>query len=257
MKTVWIINQYGSTPDTGLGGRHYYLATELAKLGYKVCLIASSSHHLLREKPVFQKQFKVQTAEGFDFIWVNMPRYGEAHSKMRVLNWFLFPLRILKLPSVIFDRPDAVLVSSPSPLAFLGAQRLAKKYSARLLFEVRDIWPLTLIEIGGYSPKNPLVRLMQWVEDRAYRDSDAVISNLKNSVDHMVSRGLPSEKFTWIPNGFSKDEVLNPEPLNSDVLGLIPKNKFLVGYTGTFGLANDLSNLIEACLLYTSDAADE
>lgn len=252
MRTVWIVNQYGSTPDTGLGGRHYYLAKELARLGYKVYLIASSSHHLLREKPDIQGRFKIESTEGFNFVWVNMPSYLGAHSKKRVLNWLFFPLRILKLSKIISGKPDVILVSSPSPLAFLGAQRLAKIFRSRLIFEVRDIWPLTLVEIGGYSPRNPLIRLMQWIEDKAYRDSDAVISNLKNAIDHMVFRGLPKEKFVWIPNGFSKDEILHPEPLSSDVLNLIPKNKFLIGYTGTFGLANDLKNILEAAALLKS-----
>ncbi len=48
-KTVWVINQYASTPATALGGRHYYMAREMAKKGCKVYLIGSASHHLLRE----------------------------------------------------------------------------------------------------------------------------------------------------------------------------------------------------------------
>ena len=50
MKTVWIINQYASTPEVGMGGRSYYLAKSLAKKGFKVFLVASSANHLLREK---------------------------------------------------------------------------------------------------------------------------------------------------------------------------------------------------------------
>lgn len=30
-KVVWIINQYSSTPSNGVGGRHYYMAKEMAK----------------------------------------------------------------------------------------------------------------------------------------------------------------------------------------------------------------------------------
>ncbi|MBF4317793.1 glycosyltransferase WbuB, partial [Vibrio anguillarum] len=158
-KTVWIVQQYASTPATGIGGRHYYLGRELVKLGYKVYLIASASHHLLREKPVLNQPFKIETLEeGFYFVWVNMPDYTEAHSKQRALNWFLFPWQIQKLARKIADKPDAVLSSSPSLIAFLGAQRLAKKFKARLVFEVRDIWPLTLTEIGGYSPKHHFIR---------------------------------------------------------------------------------------------------
>lgn len=246
-KTVWIFLQYASTPATGIGGRHYYLGRELAKQGYQVYLIASASHHLLREKPVFNGAFEIEKLEaGFNFVWVRMPDYEEAHSKQRALNWFLFPWRIQKLARLLPDKPDTILSSSPSLLTFLGAQRLAKKFKARLVFEVRDIWPLTLTEIGGYSTKHPFIRLMQWVEDKAYRDADAVVSNLKNAVEHMVSRGMASDKFNWVPNGFSLDEVNENTPLNDQVLAQLPKNKFIVGYTGTLGVANALDTLIEA-----------
>src|SRR5690606_12426202 len=134
----------------------------------------------------------------------------------------------------------------PEPISFLGASRLAKKFKALVVFEVRDIWPLTLIEIGGYYPQHPFIRFMQWLEDKAYRDSDAVISNLKNAFVHMVDRGMQREKFSWIANGFSLDEVRSSLPVDSLTLDRLPKNKFLVGYAGTFGLANDLYTLIDA-----------
>lgn len=245
-KTVWIINQYASTPATALGGRHYYMAREMAKRGYKVYVIGSSSHHLLREKPVFDGRFKLEEVDGFNFVWVKMPSYEHAHSKKRILSWLLFPWRLLKLPRLIPDKPDTILCSSPSPVAFLGAQWLAGKFNAKLVFEVRDIWPLTLTEIGGHSPKNPLIRFMQWVEDKAYRESSAVVSNLKGAVEHMTSRGMAREKFTWVPNGFSLDEVNLDRPLNSIAESQLPEGKFVIGYTGTIGTANALDTLVLA-----------
>ncbi|MBD3768237.1 MAG: glycosyltransferase family 4 protein [Gammaproteobacteria bacterium] len=246
-KTFWLINQYASMPETGMGGRHYYLAKELAKQGHKVYLIAAGFTHLLREPPKLEQDFTVQpVAENFDFVWIKMPEYIDAHDKKRVLNWFRFAWKLLKLPKVIADKPDAILFSSPSLIPFLGAQRLAKKFNAKLAFEVRDIWPLTLIELGGYSPSHPFIRLMQWVEDKAYRDSDVVLSNLPNSVEHMVERGMNPNKFTWIPNGFDMAELDNAQPLNENAVSALPKDKFIVGYTGTLGVANALDTLIEA-----------
>ena len=245
-KTVWIINQYASTPQYGLGGRHFYLAQELAKLGHRVYVIAAAPHHLLHKKPVFDSDFSIEAVAGFSFVWLKMPPYAQAHSKQRVLNWFLFAWRLRRLAKIIPHQPDAVLCSSPSLIAFLGAQRLAKKYQARLVFEVRDIWPQTLIELGGHSPNHPLIRLMQWVENKAYRDADRVVSNLKNSVKHMVAHGLRHDKFAWVPNGFSQDEVRSPEPLSASVAAQLPQEKFIVGYTGTLGLANSLDTLILA-----------
>lgn len=246
MKTVWIVNQYASTPEFGMGGRSFYFAKELAKLGYRVFLIASSSSHLLRGQPSADVKFDFQEQDGFTFVWVKMPHYDTAHSKQRVLNWFLFSWRIQKLYRLIGKKPDVILCSSPSPIAFLGAQRLAKKYQARLVFEVRDIWPLTLTEVGGYSARHPFIRFMQWVEDKAYRESDHVISNLKYAINHMVTRGLDKSRFTWISNGFSIEEAKNPQPLDCNVLSTLPAAKFMVGYTGTLGLANDLFTLLDA-----------
>lgn len=245
-KIIWLINQYASTPQTGMGGRHYYLARELAKQGHKVYLIAASYTHLLRHPPSVEQAYENHPVEGFNLIWIKMPGYAEAHSKKRILNWFSFAWKLRGLKVFIPDSPDTILYSSPSLVGFLGAKYLARHYSARLAFEVRDIWPLTLVELGGYSSRHLFIRFLQWIEDKAYRDADVVISNLKKSVDHMVVRGMPLHKFFWIPNGVSVDEVAHARPLSSVVQEQIPKNKFIVGYAGTLGLANAMNVFVEA-----------
>jgi glycosyltransferase involved in cell wall biosynthesis len=254
-KTFWFINSYASTPKTGMGGRHFYLAQELAKMGHKVYVIASSTHHLHRVRPQCDKKIQIEKiSPGFNFVWVNGINYPEAHSKKRVLNWFLFSWRLHHLSKALPEKPDAILCSSPSIFSFLGAEWLAKRYKAKLLFEVRDIWPLTLTEVGGNSPNHPLIRLMQWIEDRAYRKSNRVVSNLKNAVEHMVQHGMDRHKFAWIPNGFSLSEVSQNVPLSPKVAQKIPQGKFIVGYTGTLGVSNAMSTLIEAAEILKENA---
>lgn len=249
-KVFWFINQYSSTPEVGLGGRHYYLAEELAEEGHKVYVIASSYNHLRRESTKQDQEFKIEKInKNLNFVWVKVPRYDGAHSKVRILNWFLFSAKLRKLVSLGLDQPDVILYSSPSIFGYFGSKYLADFYKKPLVFEVRDIWPLSLIELGSYSPKHPFIRLMQWIEDKAYKESDFVFSNLFNAVEHMQSRGMPKGKFHWIPNGFSLKEVSKKEPLDTSVLSIIPKNKFLIGYTGTIGVANAINDLIEAAKL--------
>ena len=249
-KTFWLINQYASTPETGMGGRHYYLAKELSLQGHTVYLIAAGYTHTLRQPLTLDYEYVMESvAEGFNFIWVKVPKYSAAHDKTRILNWFLFAWKLLKLRQIIFDKPDVVLYSSPSLVAFYAAKYLAKKSKAKLAFEVRDIWPLSLIELGGYSPKHPFIRFLQWTEDRGYHDADVVLSNLPNAVDHMVARGMVREKFQYIPNGFDLSELKNLQPLTSKINCLLPKEKFIVGYTGTLGVANALYTFIETAHL--------
>ena len=249
-KTFWLINQYASTPETGMGGRNYYLAKELAKEGHTVYLVAAGYTHLLRTPPALEKKYTIEpVVDGFNFIWVKVPKYSHAHDKKRILNWFIFAWQLLNLPQIIEGRPDAILYSSPSLVPFLSAQRLAKKLKSKLAFEVRDIWPLTLVQLGGYSPKNPFICFMQWIEDRAYHDSDVVLSNLPNAVEHMVKRGMARKKFQWIPNGFYLSELKNPEPLAMTTQLALPKGSFIIGYTGALGVANALDTFIEAARL--------
>lgn len=248
-KTIWIINQYASTPETGMGGRHYHLARQLEALGFQVYLILASYTHLLRQGPSFDGAACSERREGVNVVWIKVPEYAHAHSKMRIFNWFSFALRLRRAGNVVSDKPDVVWYSSPSLVGFLGAERLAERFNARLVFEVRDIWPLTLCDVGGYSPHNPFVRFLQWVENRAYRRADVVISNLKNAHEHMVEHGLRRDRFHWIPNGVALDEVTHPQPLDGAVVDMLPDGGFAVGYAGTLGVANCLDVLIEAAAL--------
>lgn len=254
-KTIWIINQYSSTPQTGMAGRHYYLAKYLARKGYKVYLIAAAYTHLLRKPPRIKSEIDFQEIEGFNFVWVDMPTYKDAHSKKRIFNWFLFSWKLLKLKKYIEDRPDSVMISSPSLVAFWGARSLARYYKAKLIFEVRDIWPLTLIEVGGYSKRHPFIMLMQWLEDKAYKDADRVISNLPYAFEHMITRGMHKKKFTWIPNGIDLEEMSTFQDIPSIVKDKIPKNAFVVGYTGTLGVVNAIDILIEAAILLKDNSS--
>jgi len=54
------------------------------------------------------------------------------------------------------------------------------KFNAKLIFEVRDIWPLSVIELGNISSKNPLIKLMSWCEKFAVNKADFIVSTLQN-----------------------------------------------------------------------------
>ena len=256
-KIIYIINQYSGTPEYGYAGRSYYFAKELAHKGYDVYLITASYTHLLKKQPIIESEnFKLQIVDGFNLVWIKMPKYTEAHDKKRILNWFLFSHKIKQLPQILKCVPNTIIYSSPSLVGYLGAEKLAKKCNAKLILDIRDIWPLTLVKIGNISLRHPFIHLLKFIEKKAYLNSDLVVSNLKYAVNHMVSIGMNPNKFTWIPNGVDLNEVEKPEPLPKDYLAQLPKNKFIVGYTGTFGLANDISTLIAAAVLVQQEDAD-
>src|SRR5699024_9492286 len=138
-KVLWIINQYSSTPETGLGGRHYYLAQELASKGHKVYVIAGSYSHLLHNPKNLKEQYQIENIqENFNFVWINLSKYNHAHSKKRILNEFDFSKKLLKLNKIIQDKPDAIIHSSPALISFFGAKYLSNQFKVPYVFEVRD-----------------------------------------------------------------------------------------------------------------------
>jgi glycosyltransferase involved in cell wall biosynthesis len=113
---------------------------------------------------------------------------------------------------------------------------------------VRDIWPLTLQELGGLSDRHPLIAVMQRIEDYGYRVADAVVSVLPAALGHMVAHGMEPEKFHYVPNGID----LTPRPevdAPAAVADAVSAGAFTVGFVGTLGHANVLETLIDAAKL--------
>lgn len=252
MKTVWIINQYASDPETGIGGRHHNFGRELAARGVRVFVIAASWHHLLIAPSSNKAPPLTADRHGYTSVRIPVPPYAGAHGKGRIRNWFLFRHRLWALRKTL-PAPDVILYSSPGIIAFPAAARLARHFKARLAFEVRDIWPLSLVEVGGLSARHPLIRYMQRIEDHAYRVCDVAISNLSHAESHMRRRGLGAGRFHFIPNGIDMAEVRNPAPLEDKIRAQIPQCRFIVGYTGTLGLANKTNVLLSAAKILKDD----
>jgi glycosyltransferase involved in cell wall biosynthesis len=251
---VWIVNQYAGSPRHGMEYRHYYLARALAGQGHRVVVITGTQSHLFTRPPEVSRPFTLETIDGVTYCWVAGPRYERAISLGRILNMVAFALRLERLPVAKLPRPDAILVSSPSLFPLPVAARWARRFGARLAFEVRDIWPLTIRELGGLSTRHPLVLLMQWLEDFGYRRADAVVSVLPAAADHMVSRGMDPAKFHYLPNGID----LTPQPDSApppEVQNAVRDDVFTVGFVGTLGHANVLETLIDAAKLLGPDEA--
>jgi hypothetical protein len=252
-KSVWIINDYAGSPSHGMEYRHYYLGKELVKLGYCVTIISASYSHLFKRQPNVTGDFTHEKIDGINFLWVKVNDYGKSHDKRRVLKWLLFSYRLLKLPVSELIRPDLIVVSPMAVFPILPAYRWAKKMDSRLAFEVKDIWPLSLMEIGGYSSNHPFIMFMRWFEYFALKNADVIISNLPNYGQYIKDSGF-DRNFTYIPNGVDLAEVRYPQKLDDDIASQLENNKFVVGYVGTVGAANALQSLLEAAKLLVNNS---
>ena len=242
-KVIWIINQYAGSPKHGMTFRSYSLAKEFIKK-HKVTIFSASYSHVMSQPPEVHKASTRENIDGIDYLWQKVPGYSNSKSLGRVLSMFIFLFRLFFVNVRKLEKPDVIIVSSISPFPIWKAYFWAKRFNAKLIFEVRDIWPLTILELGGFKKSNPFVILLQLTENFAYKVSDYVVSVLPNAFSHMKHHGLDIDRFKHIPNGIDINTTL--QKTNIDLLTQLPKDKFIVAYTGAVGIANSLISFARA-----------
>ena len=246
---ILCISKYASPPNySKMPARLFILAKEFIKLGHNTTLITSDSNHFSLY-PNTENTYNFETVEGVSLCWVKTKKYVKTASLARVLSWFDFERKLFKMDLSKIEKPDVVLISSLSIFTILYGYYLKKKFNSFLVFEIRDIWPLTMTEEGGFSKWHPLVLLIGFIEKFGYKKADLIVGTMPR-LDLHVKKILGYEKpFHCSPLGFDpinyQEEIIGNNPFDE----VFPKNKVIVGYAGSMGITNALEPLIETIKL--------
>ncbi len=249
-KTVWIFNQYINTPEFPGGTRHYDLARELVKKGYRVHLFGGAFHYLLLKEIVLKDGENRKTVEldGIVFHWLRVLPYKN-NGIRRILSMVKFYFSLLNEVKLLkreatFNSPDVIIGSSVHLFTVLAAYRAAKMVNARFIMEVRDLWPYTLTAIGLLSRRHPLVLLFGWMERFLYRRAELIVTLLQDA-DQYIGQYTDARKVIWLPNSFNKDNLFaNKQPQN--FLPPNEKRKLTILFAGSMNIADNLLLLLSA-----------
>jgi len=162
---------------------------------------------------------------------------------LRILDYVSF-----MLSSVVFglfqDKPDLVVATSPQLFAAAGGWLLAVLRRVPFVFELRDLWPASIIAVGAMKKSYP-VRLLESIELFLYRRSKCIVALTDAFKADLVSRGIPEKKIIVIPNGVDNN-LYTPLPKNKNLLSELElSNKFIFGYIGTLGMAHGLDSVFK------------
>lgn len=252
---IWIFNHYAVGPNSSGITRHYDLAKELVKLGHNVRIFASSFNHQKRkEEQLYPSKTKVIKKEykGVVFYWIKTPPYYKNDFK-RVLNMIAYSIIAYNFAvEKTNEKPDYVIGSLMHPLAAIIGLKVAEKYNAKFIFEERDLWPQSLIDLGKVSAKNPLVFLLDKLESYLYKKADKIILLFKDAIKYVKSKGVEESKILYLPNGvdirrYGPVRANLPKEIDERLEHL--KGKFVAIYTGAHGLANNLDIILDSARL--------
>jgi len=140
---------------------------------------------------------------------------------------------------------DVVIATSPQFFAAVGGWLLAAVRRKPFIFEVRDLWPASIVTVGAMQD-GFAIRLLEKLELFLYRRATAIITVTHSFKADLIERGISGDKISVVLNGVDSEHYI-PQPKNHELLAHYQlEGKFIVGYLGTHGLSHALDRVLEA-----------
>ncbi len=244
---ILYIHQYFASRKGRTGTRSYEFGRYLAGKGHEVTMITSGLAN--SEFPAGpdgkDRQYEV---DGIRVLSVaggyNDPHMGTHLGGLRRILKFCSFCRAAVRAGKSHMPPHVVFAThTPLTVGWAGVV-LSRHFGVPFVFEVRDLWPQALVNVGVLH--NPaLIWLLKWTARGIYRRADRIIALSPGMKQGIAQAGIDEEKITVIPNASDLD-LFRPG-LDGDAarerLGL--GERFAAIYFGAMGTANGLEYVIE------------
>jgi len=250
VKHVWIVNHYLQEPGLGNATRHYSLARYLPDHGWRAVLVGASVElNSGRRRLTGLELSRIEQLGDVDFLWLRVPVLGSSGGgPARLVNMGSFCAHLETTRAFgRLPRPDVVVGSSVHPFAAYSASRIARRLRVPFVFEIRDLWPETLVAMGMLARDGRTARMLYALERRLVRAAARIITTMPRADRYLcVRHGVPPGRVVWISNGA---EAI------ADIPELAPagNGRFRLAYFGAHGRANALETLIDAVALCRGD----
>lgn len=253
---ILLVNHYAVGPANAGGTRHHRLAAHWDAAGNEVRILRSSSNHFAQGATSLLPSTE---RVGRRSALVSLPsRTYTGNGPQRALGMAEFAYRVWQMAPA-FRRTDVVVGSSPQPLAALAAMALARRHRLPFVFEIRDLWPQTLVDLGALNPTGPMARALYRLEQFLVERADGVVFIPPAADDYFAEKGLRPRKTLHVPNLADVGQLAPPSPAADTALGWLAQKRasgaLSFCYAGTLGRANDLDAVVEAFRFRSRDDA--
>lgn len=247
---IWLINHYAVPVEYHPLARTTNFAKYLKQLGHEVLIFAASSVHnnpsvnLAEKKELYHKE----VVDGIEYVLVRCRSY-DGNGKDRILNMFEFPWKLKKVCKY-FGEVDVILASSATPPACMMGLKIARKYGAKAIAEITDLWPESFVAYGLLDKRSFLLPIMYAYEKKLYKYADKIIFSLEGAFDYIIDRNwdkdIPQSKVYYINNGVDLELFnYNRDNFRIDDIDLNNKEIKKIIYVGSIRKVNNLGRLLE------------
>lgn len=247
MKVTFLCQYF--PPEMGApAARTYEHARYWVENGHEVTVITGFPNHPTGViHPNYRNNWvKRETVEGIELLRTRIYVTPNKGFTKRILNFLSFFASSLFFGAFMTKRPDVIVGTSPQFFCAVAAWMLSRIKRVPFVFEVRDIWPESAIELGMLKNRW-LIRALEAVEMFLYRQAEVIIPVAESTKPYLIEKGIPAEKIKIVPNGIDAKFLALPSdsPLQARAeLGL--EDKFIISYIGTHGISHALKVVLQA-----------
>jgi hypothetical protein len=145
----------------------------------------------------------------------------------------------------LFQKADVILATSPQLLTGLAGRLLARVKAKPWIFEVRDLWPESIVTLGVLK-QGRIIRLLEKLEIGLYGSATRIVTISEPMRERIAARGVPAEKIAVVSNGADPARLQGGEKREQLAAQWKPLGRFVVGYIGTHGMAQGLEVVVSA-----------
>lgn len=251
---ILIFTQY-YPPEVGATQTRLHLfASQLAARGHEVTVVAEVPNHPagIISQEYRGVLFRRSVEDGVRVVRVWVATSPTKSFLIRIGFYLTYAFNAFIAALFFARRPDVIFASSPPLTVGLPALACATILRRPFVLDVRDLWPALAVELGEMRNGTAL-RLARSLERKLYRDAAAITAVTEGFRDYIAAEGVPRERITLVPNGTLTD-VFRPVPADEaerQALGL--SGRFVVGFFGNHGIAQDLPGVLETAGLLADD----
>ena len=155
---------------------------------------------------------------------------------------------LYSLGGLISGNQDVILVYSPPLFLGISAYLLSKVKKFPFIFNVQDIWPKFLIDLGIL--KNTfLIKLFKVIEKFIYKKARYITVHSEGNQNYLISNGAAPNKVFVIPNWVDTKLIFPTDKFNEFRKENNLGDKFIVSFAGVMNYGQDIETIIDSASL--------
>lgn len=175
---------------------------------------------------------------------------------LRILDHLSFGISSI-ISAFFIKKHDVIIGTSPQFFTVISCSIISFLRKTPWVFELRDLWPDSIMKLGLMKKNDLSYKLLKKIEIFLYNNCAIIIPVTYSFEIYLHRLKIDKEKIMVITNGINLN-LINPIKKNFDLINKYNlKNKFVLGYFGTHGLAHGLNTILNVIKKFNDHGFDE